>query len=613
MRQLSSAVKPIALFRAVLLLPVIVLGAWYCARKDLPTSPADTPTGFPGGEGAGSYEPYGVAVGTYLGVTVFSNGDGKQDEPYGTYGYQYECVEFVNRFYRQALKHTGYTCGTPNDNMRGCGHAKDYFGNAVALNLASFPSGATTEAPRVNDIMAFGGGKPDKKGRVYGHVAIIREVTPDAIFLVQQNYGNNQGDTSFRVDLALRNGTYTVSNLGISYPLIAQGWLRQRSSTQMYVISALSNPASGGTTSGGGTYTANSSVTVTGTPNSGYSFVNWTENSTQVSTSASYQFTATSNRSLVANFSQNPVTYTISTSSSPASGGTTSGGGTYTANSAVTVTATPNSGYGFTNWTENGTQVATSASYQFTATNNRTLIANFSQNPVTYTISTSSSPVSGGTTSGGGTYTANSSVTVTGTPNSGYGFVNWTENGTQVSTSASYQFTATSNRTLVANFSQELIVNGGFESGPSSWTLSGNAFVTTTLPNPHPPGVGYAHMGTSSDGTAQNNAVGTMYQTIAMPVGIRRATLVFWYYITSQESNTTSFDYLNITLQRADSTFLSGLILLSNVNKSSGYSLLSFDISAFSGQTVRLHFLATSDANLPTVFRIDDVSLKVQY
>ena len=64
----------------------------------------------------------------------------------------------------------------------------------------------------------------------------------------------------------------------------------------------------------------------------------------------------------------------------------------------------------------------------------------------------SSNNTSWGTVSGGGTYNEGTSVTATATPQSGYQFVNWTEGGTQVSTSASYTFTLNGNRTLVANF-----------------------------------------------------------------------------------------------------------------------------------------------------------------
>ena len=70
----------------------------------------------------------------------------------------------------------------------------------------------------------------------------------------------------------------------------------------------------------------------------------------------------------------------------------------------------------------------------------------------TYTISVSANPAEGGTVTGGGTYNENASVTVTATANDNYTFVKWTENGEQVSTDASYTFTATSDRTLVAEF-----------------------------------------------------------------------------------------------------------------------------------------------------------------
>ncbi len=67
---------------------------------------------------------------------------------------------------------------------------------------------------------------------------------------------------------------------------------------------------------------------------------------------------------------------------------------------------------------------------------------------VSYNISVSASPSEGGTVTGGGYYEQNSSVTVTATANSGYSFVKWTENGNQVSTSASYTFNATAYRTV---------------------------------------------------------------------------------------------------------------------------------------------------------------------
>jgi hypothetical protein len=57
--------------------------------------------------------------------------------------------------------------------------------------------------------------------------------------------------------------------------------------------------------------------------------------------------------------------------------------------------------------------------------------------------------------SASGTFNYGTSCTVTATPNADYHFVNWTENGTAVSTEASYTFTVTSGRDLVANFSAQ--------------------------------------------------------------------------------------------------------------------------------------------------------------
>ena len=54
--------------------------------------------------------------------------------------------------------------------------------------------------------------------------------------------------------------------------------------------------------------------------------------------------------------------------------------------------------------------------------------------------------------SGGGTYDYGQTVELSATANVGYHFVNWTEDGQEVSTDAAYSFTASADRTLVAHF-----------------------------------------------------------------------------------------------------------------------------------------------------------------
>jgi Divergent InlB B-repeat domain len=82
-------------------------------------------------------------------------------------------------------------------------------------------------------------------------------------------------------------------------------------------------------------------------------------------------------------------------------------------------------------------------------------------NSGTYMIAASALPSTGGKVSGAGTFAAGSLRTVTATPNRGYTFVHWTENGSVVSTSKSYTFTLDTNRNLVADF------QGNSRSGPS--------------------------------------------------------------------------------------------------------------------------------------------------
>jgi len=231
----------------------------------------------------------------------------------------------------------------------------------------------------------------------------------------------------------------------------------QWTTNPVYSISTSSNPSSGGTTSGGGSIVSGTSCIVSATASSGYSFVNWTENGGVVSTDASYSFTVTGDRNLIANFNAN--TYTITLDSQSGTGGSTSITVTY--NGAMpTATAPTKTGYTFggyyTGTNGTGTQyydASMGSVRNWDIASATILYAQWTTNPV-YSISTSSNPSAGGTTSGGGSVMSGTSCIVTATANSGYSFVNWTENGVVVSTDASYTFTVTGTRNLIANFSK---------------------------------------------------------------------------------------------------------------------------------------------------------------
>ena len=255
---------------------------------------------------------------------------------------------------------------------------------------------------------------------------------------------------------------------------------------QSFTITVSANPTIGGSVTGGGTYNQGQSCTVTAAANASYSFVNWTENGNVVSTNRNYTFTVTSNRTLVANFQAQPQNYTISVSANPTNGGTVTGGGSYQQGQSCTVNATPATGYNFVRWTENGQQVSTNASYTFTVTGNRTLVAQFQLQ--SFSITASADPNNGGTVTGGGTYNYGQSCTLSATPATGYTFVNWTKNGQQVSTNASYTFNVTSSGAYVAHFqiqSYNIAVvakpaNGGTVTGGGTYTYGQNCTITAT-------------------------------------------------------------------------------------------------------------------------------------
>ncbi|MBL8745055.1 MAG: hypothetical protein JNK58_01725 [Phycisphaerae bacterium] len=155
-------------------------------------------------------------------------------------------------------------------------------------------------------------------------------------------------------------------------------------------ISATSVPPEAAVISGAGTYPVGSVASLTATPNHGWGFVNWTENANQVSTNPTYAFTVTGSRVLEAHF---VPAFIVSTNSLPDYGGTTAGGGTYNEGANVTVVATPNQGFVFSQWTWFGTPMSTEQTYSFPATSDITLTAEFVSAPGSATFDFDDAPV----------------------------------------------------------------------------------------------------------------------------------------------------------------------------------------------------------------------------
>jgi len=153
----------------------------------------------------------------------------------------------------------------------------------------------------------------------------------------------------------------------------------------------------------------------------------------------------------------------------------------------------------------------------------------------------------------------------------------------------------------------ELLLNRGFESGAVNWTATTGVITNSTGQTPRS-GSFYAWL--DGYGTTHTDS---LFQTITIPSSATTVTLSFWLKITTAETTTTTaFDTLQVQVRNSSNTVLSTLGSFSNLNKSTGYVLRTFDVTAFKGQTVRIYFLGNEDSSLQTSFVIDDTSCTTQ-
>ena len=209
-----------------------------------------------------------------------------------------------------------------------------------------------------------------------------------------------------------------------------------------YTVSVYASPTHGGTVSGGGSnFTYGSTATLTATPADGYEFQGWndgnTDNPREVTVFGNVTYTAT--------FGEVGTTYyTVTTNVTPEGSGTVEGGGTYEAGTNIVLTATANTGYTFSQWSDGNTQNPRTV----TVTDNLSFTAQFTQNQ--YTITVVADPSNGGTVSGGGNYYYGQTATLRATANSGYEFVGWSDGSTE----SQHTVTVTGNATYKATFTQ---------------------------------------------------------------------------------------------------------------------------------------------------------------
>jgi len=171
---------------------------------------------------------------------------------------------------------------------------------------------------------------------------------------------------------------------------------------------------------------------------------------------------------------------------------------------------------------------------------------------------------------------------------------------TVTGTGSSATHSTTVSLTVTASTGQS-VVNGGFETGSlSGWTASGG-----TLPHIV---VAAAHTGAYSaqlGSTSAFNGDSTLTQTVAVPSGNSRLT--FWY----QPHCPDTITYDQIQMQIRSTTGATLATVLNACSNSGSWTSVTYDTSAFAGQTVVLWFNDHDDGwpTDPTYFLLDDVAL----
>ena len=105
-----------------------------------------------------------------------------------------------------------------------------------------------------------------------------------------------------------------------------------------------------------------------------------------------------------------PVEYNVTVSANPNDAGSVTGGGSYYGGTNVTVSATPNTGYIFENWKENGSIVSSNETYSFVINGDRTLVANFIENNLSVSVTNVENPSCSGENNGSVTVSAQGGV-----------------------------------------------------------------------------------------------------------------------------------------------------------------------------------------------------------
>lgn len=203
-------------------------------------------------------------------------------------------------------------------------------------------------------------------------------------------------------------------------------------------VNVLSNNDTMGYVTGGGVYNYGQQIYIMAHPYGNYIFTQWSDGDTQ----PSRLITVTEDVTYTAIFTD--AIFNITGLSNNVAFGSVSGGGGYARGSQVQLTAIPNAGYHFTQWSDGNTDNPRT----ITVNADATYTAQFAAN--TYVVNVNSNNTLMGSATGGGIFSYGQQATIEATALPHYRFVQWSDGNN----SNPRMVTVTSDTTFTAMFEQ---------------------------------------------------------------------------------------------------------------------------------------------------------------
>lgn len=229
-----------------------------------------------------------------------------------------------------------------------------------------------------------------------------------------------------------------------------------------YSVTTRSNPANGGTTSGGTTVKSGDDVQLLAAPNNGFKFVNWTVDGKAVSSDQKFVLkNVRKNTEVVANFAQ--TNCYVKVKANHPEGGKITDSANVLYGSDMKLKAKPNSGFEFAGWYEDDERISKKEEFILeNITSNREIVAKFER--TAYSINAAVYPNQAGVVFGAGNYAKGTNVTLTAKPIDGYVFDGWVYNNDVVSRDSTI---------TIKNLDQDFSVTATFkQKGATVYTIN---------------------------------------------------------------------------------------------------------------------------------------------